>query len=83
MDYGPLKFGLWIGLPSAAEFGKNKWPTFPDYYLRPWETGADIFGGVAPRTDGYTARMQADENRSWWYLAVAMMFGPFAYLFAI
>lgn len=72
-----------IGLPSAAHFGAHKWPEDPDYYIRPWEAGADMFGGVAPRTVGYSARTSIDETRAWWYLIVSMLFGPFAYFFAI
>ena len=70
-----------IGLPSAAHFGAHKWLEDPDYYIRPWEAGADMFGGVAPRTVGYSARTSIDETRAWWYLIVSMLFGPFAYFF--
>ena len=76
MILGPGKYGLFIGIPSAAEFAKHKWPTKTDYYNRPWETSADIFGGVG----GHTAK---EKIRSFAYLGVAYFFGPFSYLFCI
>ena len=68
-----------IGLPSAAHFGEHKWPEVTAYYRRPWEVSAELFGGVPPR-DGRTS---ADESLAWWYFIVAMLFGPFAYFFAL
>lgn len=76
MILGPVKYGLFIGIPSAAEFGKHKWPSTTDYYNRPWETSADIFGGVG----GHTTR---EELRSYAYLVVAYYFTFFSYLFCI
>ena len=80
---GPARYGILIGWPSAAHFGEHKWPRIPDYYRRPWEAGADMFGGVMPRTGAYSARTAADESLAWWYLVVALLFGPIAFTFAI
>ena len=40
---GPIKYAVAIGLPSALEMGGG------DYYSRPWEITADIYGGVQSR----------------------------------
>ena len=42
-ELGPIKYALAIGLPSALEMGGG------DYYSRPWEITADIYGGVQSR----------------------------------
>ena len=41
---GPVKYGLYIGLPSILNPLKNE-----EYYQVPWEVTADIFGGVQSR----------------------------------
>lgn len=47
---GAVGYLLCIGFPSRWEWGSDK-----EYYRRPWEITADIFGGVRSRTyPGYT-----------------------------
>ncbi len=41
---GPLKFGIFIGIPSALELGKYFYGG--NYYRQPWEASADFFGGA-------------------------------------
>ena len=40
---GAMKYAINIGIPSALEIGGG------DYYSRPWEITADIYGGVQSR----------------------------------
>ena len=48
---GVVKYTLCIGLPSLFEWGSDQ-----EYYRRPWEITADIFGGVQSRCyPGYEA----------------------------
>ena len=48
---GVVKYALCIGLPSLFEWGSDQ-----EYYRRPWEITADIFGGVQSRCyPGYEA----------------------------
>ncbi len=72
MILGPIKYGLMIFLPSAAE-----WSNRP-YYERPWEVTADLFGGVEERT-------HTDENtrRGIGYLITSDILGPLGYLYLV
>ena len=48
---GLVKYTLCIGVPSMFEWGSD-----PEYYRRPWEITADIYGGVQSRSyPGYEA----------------------------
>ena len=42
---GVVKYLLCIGVPSFFEWGSD-----PEYYRRPWEITADIYGGVQSRS---------------------------------
>ena len=72
MMMGIANYGFMIGLPSWREWSTRQ------YYDRPWDFTADVFGGVTGRTHS-----QADINRGYWYLAVSSLFGPLGYLFLI
>ena len=52
---GVIKYILCIGLPSFKEWGSDQ-----EYYRRPWEITADMYGGVVSRTysDKYKERGQ-------------------------
>ena len=41
---GVIKFAIYIGIPSWLDLGTG------DYYDKPWEVTADIYGGVQSRT---------------------------------
>lgn len=69
---GITNYGFMIGLPSWRELSTRQ------YYDRPWDITADVFGGVTGRTHS-----QADINRGYWFLAVSSLFGPLGYLFLI
>ncbi|MCL2145261.1 MAG: RHS repeat-associated core domain-containing protein [Endomicrobia bacterium] len=75
MLMGPASYLFMVGIPSMAELGP--W----DYYSKPWETTADMFGGVpadsmAGSRDG--SRNSDDVSRAKGYLAISILFGPFA-----
>ncbi len=70
MIMGPVKFGAMIGLPSWQQWSSR------DYYDRPWEVTADVFGGVTNRTHS-----TQDIIRGYFYLATSTFFGPFGYFF--
>ena len=42
---GIFKYALCIGIPSLFEWGSDS-----EYYRRPWEITADVFGGVQSRS---------------------------------
>ena len=69
MLMGPALYGLMVGIPSAAKWGP--W----SYYDKPWETMADMFGGVTRQHE------EGAESRGKGYTAVSILFGPFAYFF--
>ena len=69
---GPISFLAIIGAPSYFELSTQ------DYYNRPWEITADVFGGVQQRP-----HTNADIMRGKAYLATAAISGPFAFLFLI
>ena len=72
MSLGPLTYGLMIGIPSVFKLGNR------NYYDKPWEITADVFGGVTGRV-----HQKNDINRGYWYMAVSTLFGPFGYLFLL
>lgn len=76
--YG-IPYGLYIAIPSWREWSNR------DYYDRPWEVTADIFGGVSPQSgsDGRNPRTTGNSARGLAYLAAAYLYGPFVYLFLI
>ena len=68
---GPIKYGTLIGLPSALNWSKR------DYYNRPWEITADLFG------EAVRVHTQEDISRGLRYLVMADLYGPVAYLFIL
>lgn len=79
---GPAFYGLMIGLPSWREWGSNKWGS-RDYYRRPWEASADMFGGVKSRSGCYRPLADDDKRTAWWYFGLSTIFGPLGYFFLI
>ena len=69
MMMGIANYGFMIGLQSWREWSTRQ------YYDRPWDITADVFGSVTGRTHS-----QADINRGYWFLAVSSLFGPLGYL---
>ena len=47
-ELGAIKYLLCIGVPSYYQWGSDK-----EYYRRPWEITADIFGNVQSRKEKY------------------------------
>ena len=80
---GPLKGGLSYVLPSAGEWGGNYWQGSQNYYRRPWEAIADMFGGANTQRSRYNSTTTHDQEIAKWYLAVSAFFGPLSYLFLI
>ncbi len=74
MIMGPATFGLYIGIPSWKQFGQHKWPN-EQYFNRPWETSADMIGGVSRQ------HTQEEKSRAIAYMITAILFGPWAYMF--
>ena len=65
---GIVKYALCIGIPSLFEWGSDS-----EYYRRPWEITADIYGGVQSRSyPGY-------EYEGFQYLAISRLFGIIAW----
>ena len=69
---GPLKYGLYIGLPSAFEWSSR------GYYVRPWEIAADKFGGVTR-----FEHTKKDIIFGYLHLGIATLLGPASYLFIL
>lgn len=78
---GPVSFLFNIGIPSAGEFG----PWAHDindpykYYNAPWETMADMFGGVT----GWNGRKHTQKEYAYgiMHLLTAKFGGPLSFLF--
>ncbi len=68
-ELGVIKFALCIAIPSAAEWGEG------EYYDKPWEVTADIYGGVQ-------SRQHTQENiaRGFAYLHGSKIVGPLIWL---
>ena len=65
---GIVKYALCIGLPSWLEWGSK------DYYDKPWEVTADLFGGVQSREAS-----RSDKADAFHYLWLSKQVGPFAW----
>ena len=67
---GFWKYLFCIGMPSAFEWGSDD-----NYYRRPWEITADIYGGVQTRDhEDFDIAVGAG------YLALSKMIGPLVWL---
>ena len=78
MIMGPGNYGLTVGIMSPLILGKHKGWDGVNYYNSPWETMADVFGGVQGRT-----HTSAEISRARWYTAIGTLFFPAAYFFLI
>ena len=68
---GPIVFLLGIGIPSGLEIGE-----WGDYYNAPWETAADILGGVQS-----TVHTEIERRRAIGYLGSLFVFASgFVYI---
>ncbi len=67
-------YGFTVGIPSPAKLGK--WDKAGNYYGAPWETMADILGGVKGRTHS-----KAEKWNAWEYYAVSIIAFPFTALY--
>ena len=67
---GLLNYALCIGLPSWQQWGTG------EYYSKPWEVTADIYGGVQSRNHS-----QSDIDRGFAYLEGSKIIGPFIWMF--
>ena len=70
MMLGIVTFGYTVGIPSPLNLGK--WNKAENYYGAPWETMADILGGVEGRTHSKDEIVNA-----WVYYAVSTLCFPF------
>lgn len=66
---GTYKYALCISLPSWLEWGGG------EYYDKPWEITADIYGGVE-----YRVHSQDDIDAGFTYLDAGIMYGVLAWL---
>ena len=74
MMMGIGTYGFTVGIPSPAKLGK--WDKAGNYYGAPWETMADILGGVKGRTHS-----SAEIWNAWGYYAVSTLCFPFTALY--
>ncbi|MDY5982871.1 MAG: RHS repeat-associated core domain-containing protein, partial [Anaeroplasma sp.] len=74
MMMGIGTYGFTVGIPSPSKLGK--WDKDGNYYGAPWETMADILGGVKGRTHSSTEIWNA-----WGYYAVSTLCFPFTALY--
>ncbi len=68
-ELGLINYALCIGLPSWKQWGTG------EYYSKPWEITADIYGGVQSRVHS-----QDDIDAGVTYLAISQALGPFAWI---
>ncbi|QVK17039.1 RHS repeat-associated core domain-containing protein [Mycoplasmatota bacterium] len=69
MMMGIGTYGFTVGIPSPLKLGS--WDKNGNYYGAPWETMADILGGVKNRT--HSRREMAN---AWHYYAISTVFFP-------
>ena len=74
MMMGIATYGFTVGIPSPAKLGK--WDKAGNYYGAPWETMADILGGVEGRTHS-----SSEIWNTWGYYAVSTLCFPFTALY--
>ena len=67
---GVINYALCIGLPSWQQWGTG------EYYSKPWEITADIYGSVQSRNHS-----QSNIDRGFTYLYCSQYIGPFVWLF--
>ena len=74
MMMGIGTYGYTVGLPSPLRLGK--WDRAGNYYGAPWETMADILGGVQGRTHS-----KLEIANAWGYYAISTLTFPFTALY--
>lgn len=62
-------YGFTVGIPSPLRLGK--WDKADNYYGAPWETMADMLGGVTERSHS-----NAEKWNAWCYYAVSILCFP-------
>ena len=67
---GVIKYALCIGLPSWQNWGSG------EYYDKPWEITADIYGGVESRV-----HLERDIKAGYSYLEASKFIGPLVWIF--
>lgn len=67
---GILNYAFCIGLPSWRQWGTG------EYYSKPWEITADIYGGVQSRDHS-----QSNIDRGFAYLEGSKIMGPLIWIF--
>ena len=67
---GVIDYLLCIGIPSWQKWGTG------EYYNKPWEVTADIYGGVQSRNHS-----QSDIDKGFAYLEASKRIGPFVWFF--
>ena len=77
MMMGLVNYGFTVGIPSPLELGP--WAKNKKYYYAPWETMADILGGVNQRY-GQPIPQQQIKN-AWEYYAMSTICFPLAILY--
>ena len=78
MEIVTLNYGLTVGIMSPTKLGKHKGWIKDDYYNSPWETTADLLGGVKSRK-----HTNLEKSRALAYTVVGTLCFPLAYLFLI
>jgi hypothetical protein len=73
LQLGVINYALCIGIPSAGKWGDDDY--YGDYYNKPFEVTADIYGGVQSRS--HTFR---DSYAGFKYLATSAVVGPIVWL---
>ena len=77
MMMGIGTYGFTVGIPSPLCLGG--WDANGLYYYAPWETMADILGGIKYR---YGAEIpQAQVNNAWYYYGISLLCFPLTALF--
>ena len=76
MMMGIGTYGITVGIPSPLVLGP--WDKAGDYYAAPWETLADILGGVQSRSHNGEVH-----TRAWLYYATSLICPAAAYLFLL
>ena len=77
MMMGIATYGFTVGIPSPLCLGG--WEASGRYYYAPWETMADILGGVNIRY-GLPIPQTQIEN-AWNYYVISMMFFPLTMIY--
>ena len=77
MMMGIATYGFTVGIPSPAKLGR--WAEENMYYYAPWETMADILGGVTHRYGAPIPQQQITD--AWVYYTIGTHAFPFTALY--